>query len=65
MDSATKKLNGVLFVLIITMLGFNSYMNTVELEAIQKHLDDKQLLCVKTFEIKSKHNVVLECSEVK
>lgn len=64
MDAAHKKLNTILFLLIASALAGNSYMNTVELEAINKRLDEKHLLCLKAYEIQSKHNLVLKCDEV-
>ena len=50
---------------ILIFLCLNCYMNYVEIEALNKRLDDKTLLCIKTGEIKSRHNIVLDCSEVK
>ena len=49
---------------IIILLGFNSYMNTIEIEAIQDRLDEKNLLCKQVYTIKTKLNVVMECMEL-
>ena len=64
MDKAHKKLNTILFLLIASALAGNSYMNTVELEVINKRLDNKNLLCKQVYTIKSKLNTVLECQEI-
>lgn len=49
---------------IFILLCFNCYMNYIEIEALNKRLDDKQLLCKQVHTIKSKHNYVIECSGV-
>ncbi len=62
--SAQTKLNMGLFFIIFLLLGGNSYMDIIEHESLDKRLDEKHLLCLKTYEIKSRHNLVLMCDEV-
>ena len=59
------KLNMALSIVITLLLISNTYMDAIEHEALNKRLDDKTLLCIKTGEIKSRHNIILDCSEVK
>ena len=59
----------VFFLLVLSAGGMVSALSIIELrdeiQALNKRLDDKTLLCIKTGEIKSRHNIVLDCSEVK
>jgi hypothetical protein len=64
-----KKFNMRALWAIIILLGFNSYINFVEIQAVQSKLaapaKPNQFICIKTGEIRSKHNVILSCNEVK
>ena len=64
MYNSQTKFNMALFAVIALLLGANFYMDNVESEAIQKNIDEKNLLCKQAYKIQSKHNYVLECNGV-
>ena len=65
----TQKFNVRAGIAILVLLCLNCYMNMVEIEAIRAQLDKpakpNQFICVKTGEVRSKHNVILSCGEIK
>lgn len=64
MYNAQTKLNMGLFAVIALALIANYCMDNIEREALNKRLDESNLLCKQLHKIESKHNYVLSCNGV-
>ena len=51
-------------IIAINVISVSLILKVNGIEDKVKNLDEKHLLCLKTYEFKSKHNLVLKCDEV-